>query len=63
MANQLTDEDFDEAQSLYRRMAAAQTKLWELSLELEGVIGCAVDTTEDFNVVDLHHFIEKNEAI
>ena len=63
MANTLTDEQYEEARSLLVQMRNAQTKLWNLSLELEEIIGCAVDTTEDFYVVDLQYFIDKNQPI
>jgi hypothetical protein len=63
MAEELTDEQRDEAQSLYRQMAAVQSKLWALSQELEELIGCAVDTTEDLQDRNLDYFIDKDEPV
>ena len=63
MANTLTDEQFDEAQDVYRSMAELQRKLWEKSRELEEIIGCAVDTSFDLEAHTLEYFIDLDEPI
>lgn len=47
MANQLSPAEQQEAERLLAICAEHQTRLWETSLDLEQILGCAVDTTRD----------------
>ena len=63
MANTLTPEQRSNAEAMYAQMRAAQDTLWEVSNDLEKLIGCAVDTTEDLQGYDLQDFIDKDEPV
>lgn len=63
MANTLTPANRAQAEAIFERMAAAQTQLWDLSHELEKLIGCAVDTTEDLLGVDVDYFINEDSPV
>jgi hypothetical protein len=63
MANNLNEEDYEEARSIYSRMRGLQSQLWALASELEELIGCAVDTTEDLTSLDMSDFIDRDEAV
>lgn len=59
----LSASERSQAEAIYSQLQDAQTRLWDLSHELETIIGCAVDTTNDLNGDDLDSIIERNEAI
>jgi hypothetical protein len=63
-APQLSASQRTYAEAIYSQLQRAQTLMWDLSNELERVIGCAVDTTRDLaNGDDLDSILERNEAI
>lgn len=63
MANTIPQYRRGEAETIYSAMVAAQSELWRLSMELETIIGCAVDTTRDLQGEDLDSIIERDEVI
>lgn len=63
MANTLTTEQRLQAAEIYDLCRAAQNELWHQANELEKLIGCAVDTTEELDTMDLQDFIDKDEPV
>lgn len=59
----LSASERSQAETIYSKMQDAQTCLWNLSQELEEIIGCAVDTTLDLQANDLDSIIERDEPI
>lgn len=63
MANRLTASKRAEAEILLKECRDAQTLLWDKSLELEVIIGCAVDTTDDLESYSLSDIMRANKPI
>jgi hypothetical protein len=63
MTQPLTAGELAIAESLLTNIREAQTKLWDLSQELEAVLGCAVDTTRDMEGETIASILERNELI
>jgi hypothetical protein len=63
MAKQISQSERAHAEKLLEQARKAQTKLWDLSLDLEKILRCAVDTNNDLENETIDSIIERNEEI
>jgi hypothetical protein len=59
----LTSKERFRAKILLRMCRTAQTELWNRSLDLEKILGCAVDTTLDLENETLATILKRNRTI
>lgn len=53
--------DREEASAALRAVAATQTAFWAALLELEGILGRELESTDDYELVELEDLIEDDE--
>ena len=63
MANTLTAEDRKLAETLLGYARDYQTQLWNVSFQIEQLLGCAVDTNKDLKNDSIDLILERDEAI
>jgi hypothetical protein len=63
MSNTLTTAQRDTAANVLAICAALQTELWNNSMELENILGCAVDTTLDLEEQTIDSILERDDVI
>jgi hypothetical protein len=62
-SKKLTSADRFRAVILLRMCRTAQSELWNRSLDLEKILGCAVDTTLDLENETLATILKRNQPI
>jgi len=63
MSNVLTQAQLTAAENLLAVCADLQTELWNNSLELEKILGCAVDTTRDLQEETITAILDRDDEI
>lgn len=63
MANTITPDERSRAELILARMIDIQTSLWDESLVLEKIIGCAVNTCDDLSAITIDDLMERDEPV